>query len=107
MSPEEKTEFQMMQGDIKQIKGNLTQLSTNMDKVYFALMGNEITGKDQSLIGRVQKIEEDIQELREKMDKIAAEAGKSKIYLSIVWIACGAVAMAILTKVLGLIFKSP
>jgi hypothetical protein len=107
MSPDEKKEFSVMQGDIKQIKGNLTQLATNMDKVYFALMGNEITGKDQSLIGRVEKIEEDIQQLKTRMEEITSEAGKSKIYLNLVWIAAGAIGMGILTRILALIFKTP
>jgi cell division protein FtsB len=97
MSPQELKQFENMQGDIDQIKRQMVTMGASVDKVYFALMGNEITGKDQSLVGRVGEIEEDMKDLKQKVDNIATEAAKSKVYLMVMWGAIGFAAACIFT----------
>lgn len=104
MNDDEKKQFTVMQSDIEQIKLRMTSLGSQMDKMYFALMGNEIA-QDGGLVRRIVDLETDVKEIKEQLIEINADASKNRWHVNVMWGAGGAVIMALFSLFLSYIFK--
>ena len=104
MTEDEKRQFNHMQNDVAAIKTEVATLGMKVDKMYIALMGSDIA-KDGGLVGRIQQLETENEELREELDTIKTNAVKSDLYLKWIWGLVGAFGSGIFTYVLSLIFK--
>jgi hypothetical protein len=104
MTDEEKRQFTHMQTDIESIKISMTSMGNQVDKMYFALMGNEIA-KDGGLVRRIEVLENDVHEIKDQLTGIQADASKSRWHVNVMWGASGAVAMALFSLLLSYLFK--
>jgi hypothetical protein len=82
--------IQLLQTDMKDMKGKV-------DKMYFALMGNELA-RDGGLVGRIEKVEATV----EKLEKAAL---KFAIHQRIMWSCLGAAAGIVFTYIVQTILK--
>lgn len=80
--------------ELQQMRTDITNMKGKVDKMFYALMGNEI-GKDGGLVGRIEDLEtitdehgKSIQELKEKDIKI-------EVYQKVMWTSIGFAAAAL------------
>jgi hypothetical protein len=104
MTEQERAQFLNMQTDIVAIRQEMARHGVMLDKLYTALMGNEIA-KDGGLVARILHLEETCESLQEGQIEIKEAAGKSKVYMKIMWGALGFASASLFTYVLALIFK--
>lgn len=95
---------QLLKQEMENLKGEFGKLSTKMDTVISALMGNDLT-KDGGLVGRIIDLEKSVAVMEEKIEKLENEKSKSEIYVKILWAAGGVVCTILLTILLNYIFK--
>lgn len=90
---------------------NMQEMAKKVDKIYFALMGSDIT-QDGGLVKRVIEMELEQIELRrdiekwkdayeEKLDVVIATQTKMRIYISLLWTAAGIIIGGILATLIS------
>lgn len=104
MNDEEKRQFTTMQNDIEQIKMIVKNQDLKVDKMYYALMGNEIA-KDGGLVGRIQTLEKENEELREELEAFKTDKAKSDLYIKWIWALVSGLVSMVFGYVMTLIFK--
>jgi hypothetical protein len=104
MNDQEKIQFTHMQTDIESIKLQMTVQGTQLDKMYYAIMGSELA-RDGGLVGRIEDLEKDAKEIKDTLIEIKADASKNRWHVNVMWGASGAVIMALFSLFLSYIFK--
>lgn len=90
-------EMHQLQTDMRDMKGKV-------DKMFYALMGNEIA-KDGGLVKRIERLEEAFEKQEETLEALSEKNSKIEIYQKILWTSLGFVAASVFGYVLSLIFK--
>ena len=104
MNDQEKIQFTHMQTDIETIKHQMTIQGSQLDKMYYAIMGSELA-RDGGLVGRIEDLEKDTKDIKDTLIEIKADASKNRWHVNVMWGASGAVIMALFSLFLSYIFK--
>ena len=83
--------------DIEQIQTDMKDMKGKVDKMFYALMGNEIA-KDGGLVARIEHLETSVENLEKASIKLA-------IYQRIMWTALGATSGIVFTYLVQLLKK--
>lgn len=86
-----------MQNDLKDVR-------EKVDKMFYALMGNDLTN-DGGLIKRIIELEEENLKLRKEMQDMRLDATKAGLYIKIIWGMAGALGASILALALKTMFN--
>ena len=92
-----------VEGDMKLIKAQYTELAAELKIVKNALIGNEYS-KDGGLVGRIyhvetdnEKLEKRVQDIEDERVKNEAEGAKVEFYVKILWGLASALVTLIIT----------
>lgn len=90
MTPEEKTQMSGMQNDIKEIKEQFSDMREKVDKMYYALIGNELA-QDGGLVQRIKDNEIEVVKMQKQIDALVKRHDRNALYLKIIWTMVGTI----------------
>lgn len=100
---EERYRIHVTQGDIREIKRDVTDLAAKINDIHVAFVGSPLA-KDGGIMKRIEDLEIAIAENRTKIDECAMDGKERMLQTKIIWSVGGALALAVLTIVLQTIF---
>jgi hypothetical protein len=89
---------------MEDIKEEIQNINKKVDKMYYALMGSEIT-KDGGLIARIVKSETSIDILKDEIELLKNRNTKFEVYQRIMWSSLGGVVSMVFAYVINLLIK--
>jgi hypothetical protein len=92
-----RAEFQKMESTVQDIKSKLSE-------VHGAIIGNPLS-KDGGMAGRLTEAEDKLELLEQRLEAAEKKQVKYNLYIIIMWICAGGVAMATFNYILSLVFK--
>jgi len=90
--------------EIEQFNTKLSEMNAKFDRVYYALVGNDLA-QDGGIIGRVVVLEKEIEIANEQIEKLKADAAKNAQQVKILWSVGGAAVMLIAKALMDYLFK--
>lgn len=81
--------------ELSQLKNEFKGMKAKFDEIYYALVGNKIGG-DGGIVQRVRDAENELEELRIKIEHIERNSSKNETYVKILWAAGGIISGAVL-----------
>lgn len=90
---------------MESIEIELKKITAKVDKMYFALLGNELT-RDGGLVGRINKLEEVTNKLDEDIEALTKKNLVMQVYQRIMWAAIGGTVGLVFSYVVQLFFTS-
>ena len=100
MNNQEPKNMEQFKEEMKQVHKDLKEMTGKVDKMFYALMGNELA-KDGGLVGRIEKLEKRIDNNELDIESIQKKNVGFEIYQKIMWTALG----GLLTFVLESVFS--
>lgn len=89
---------------MEDLKKEITNINSKVDKMYYALMGSDIT-KDGGLVARVVKGEQKIETLKDEVEEIKKKNAKIEVYQRFIWGAVGSSVTLMFTYVINILIK--
>jgi hypothetical protein len=86
------------------LKEKVMTIETKMDKIYYALVGNELS-QDGGMIQGYRDTREDVKTIKSVLEKMKERAIKSSLQVNILWLCAGGLGMAIVSIITDHIFK--
>ena len=90
------------QGDIREIKRDVTELAVKVNDIHVAFIGSKLAD-DGGIMKRIKDLEEGVEKNKERIDAFELSTKEKLFYLRIIWGIGGALALAIIT-IVGHIF---
>lgn len=81
---EERYRAAVTQGDIREIKRDVTDLAQKVGEVHAALIGSSLV-QDGGLVKRLKDCEDSVEVLRVKIDEAELAATKREFYVRVIW----------------------
>ena len=91
------------QGDIREIKRDVTQLTTKINDIHVAFVGSPLA-KDGGIMKRIEDLEVGVKENRKAIETFEMNNKERMFYTKWIWGIGGALALALITIVLQYIF---
>ena len=89
---------------MEDIKEEIQNINKKVDKMYYALMGSDIT-KDGGLVARIVKSETRIDILEDEIETLKNRNTKFEVYQKIMWGSLGGVVSMVFAYVINLLIK--
>lgn len=89
---------------ISQMQGDIHEIKTKIDELFTALMGSRLT-KDGGLVSRLERLEDENEKLREKIEEMEKKDVKSDTRLNIIWAIIGFAGAALGNYLISLLKK--
>lgn len=91
---------QLNENELRDMRTDITNMKAKVDKMYYALMGNEI-GKDGGLVGRIEELEVVTEKHDKSIQDLKDTNVKVLVYQKIMWTAIGFAAAALFSVLLS------
>jgi hypothetical protein len=98
-------ENDLLKVEFKRLETKVETIKDTLSKVHDAIIGNPLSG-DGGMARRLTDAEKQLGELEKRLEAAEKKQVKYNVYIVIMWICAGGVAMAIFNYVLQLIFKA-
>lgn len=93
-----------LRGEFRRLEKTVDEIKETLTQVHGALVGNELAG-DGGMAKRLRDAESKLEELENRLLTAEKKQIKYNVYIVIMWVCLGAVAMGIFNYIVTLFFK--
>jgi hypothetical protein len=101
---EEQYRVAVTQGDIREIKRDVTNLAQKVDDIHIAFVGSKLA-EDGGIVKTIKDLKEEVRQNRADIDELTLKLSQRIYQTKIMWGIGGAIVLAIFTIILQVIFK--
>lgn len=99
-----KPSMENVQQQLNKFDKRQSEMQEKVDKMYFALMGNELA-RDGGLVGRIEELEETDKNILKELQELKGKNIGFEIYQKIMWSMVGGVVALVFSYVVNLMFE--